>query len=73
MNLRHLIGLSCLLGMLWLGTGCQESLFPKDMPRSQYERYSMLRGQDRPATETNMFGREEPALRDRLRPLGEEF
>ena len=51
--------------------GCEKPLFPKDAPRTPYERYQALRGQQRSATEQNAFGGEEPALRERLRPLGE--
>lgn len=61
-----LLVLAC-LGLM----GCEKALFPKDTPRSPYERFQVLRGQDRPAVETNALGIEQPALRSRLRPLGE--
>ncbi|MCC6580323.1 MAG: hypothetical protein IT440_07755 [Phycisphaeraceae bacterium] len=58
--------------VLLLGTiGCEKALFPKDAPRSPYERYQTLRGQDRPMTETNVWGGEQPSLRNRLKPLDE--
>jgi len=62
-----------LLGVLALpwAAGCEKPLFPKDLARSPYERYEVLRGQQRPSTEENSFGGEEPALRERLRPLGQ--
>ena len=51
--------------------GCERPLFPDNTVRSPYERYMVLRGEDRPAKEVNAFGGEEPALRARLRPLGQ--
>ncbi|MCC7145211.1 MAG: hypothetical protein IT443_02060 [Phycisphaeraceae bacterium] len=62
-----------LLAMLASLAGCSKALFPEDLPRSQYERYSTLRGRERPKKETNAFGREMPALRERLSPLDEDF
>lgn len=50
-------------------TGCAKPLFPATAQRSPYERYLALRGLDRPPTETDAFGRQKPALRQRLRPL----
>jgi hypothetical protein len=55
--------------MLLLVSGCADPLFPKDMPRSPYERYMTLRGKDRPDKEMDVYGIEQPALRQRLRPL----
>ena len=57
------------VGLLTCLCGCNDALFPKDQPRSPYERYSDLRGQTRPAMETKSSGREGPALRQRLAPL----
>jgi hypothetical protein len=57
-----------LLGAAFL-IGCEQALFPKDLPRSPYERYLALRGQLPPASRTNPYGVQEPALRDRLRPM----
>ena len=58
--------------VLTLGlVGCEKPLFPPNLPRSPYERYQTLRGQQRPATEENAYGAQEPALRERLRPLGQ--
>jgi hypothetical protein len=59
-----------LLWVLGLMVGCEKPLFPKDAPRSPYERYQMLRGQQRPMTTENAYGGEVPAVRERLRPLG---
>lgn len=49
--------------------GCQKPLFDEDVARSPYERYLALRGLDRPVYEMNAYGRQQPALRQRLRPL----
>jgi hypothetical protein len=51
--------------------GCHDPLFPEDVPRSPYERYSTLRGQDPSATERDEYGVNQPNLRKRLRPLAE--
>ena len=51
--------------------GCHDPLFPDDVPRSPYERYSTLRGVDPTPTERNAYGIQQPALRKRLRPLQE--
>lgn len=62
--------------LLWLGLalsvpGCEKPLFPETLPRSPYERYMTLRGQHRPMTEEGPTGQEQPALRERLKPLGQ--
>ena len=49
--------------------GCQEPVFPEDQPRTPYERYQSLRGQERPAETTDAFGNPQPDLRARLAPL----
>lgn len=49
--------------------GCEKPLFPPNAPRSPYERYQVLRGRYRPSTELNVYGGEQPALRQRLAPL----
>lgn len=54
------------------GVGCSTSrdrLFPENSSRSPYERYLTLRDRDRSATVTDAFGRDQPNLRERLRPL----
>lgn len=59
------------MAVVLLSGGCAKELFPEDTPRSPYERYQMLRGQDRPKTYTDVFGVERPAIRERLKPLGQ--
>ncbi len=59
-----------LMALMGLGLiGCNDPLFPEDVPRSPYARYSDLRGQNRAKTEKDAFGRPQPALRERLAPL----
>lgn len=50
--------------------GCQEPLFPDNVPRSQYERYEALRGEAAPryAPSRSPTGPRQPALRERLAP-----
>ncbi len=67
---RTLVVLGSLIGAMTLASGCAKPLFPQGTPRSPYERYMALRGQHAPAKEINAFGRTQPALRERLRPLG---
>lgn len=60
------------LGLTFLSlTGCNQSLFDDETPRSQYERYSLLRGEYRPMRESNRAGLDRPNLRERLAPLEE--
>ena len=67
MSLRLLI-LMVLAGPL---AGCEKPLFPENLPRTPYDRYMALRGQQRPATEEDAGGGDKPALRQRLKPLGQ--
>ncbi len=63
------IKIAFLLLVFGLIGGCEQALFPEGLARSPYERYQILRGQERQATETNAYGGDQPALRERLRPL----
>lgn len=58
---------ACLAGMV----GCQKPLFTQKNPRTPYERYQVLRGRGRMETMQNIYGVDQPALRDRLKPLGD--
>ena len=50
--------------------GCSGTPFKdQQQVRTPYERYQVLRGESRPKTEIDSFGREQPALRARLAPL----
>lgn len=68
---RTMVACFGVLATVALLTGCQDPLFPKDQPRTPYERYQTLRGGDRPMTDEMASGSRagRPALRDRLRPL----
>jgi hypothetical protein len=46
--------------------GCQQALFPADAPRTQFENHHRMRGRVAPATEPDIFGNPQPALRARL-------
>lgn len=51
-------------------SGCTGTPFrDAQQVRTPYERYQVLRGEQRPKTYTDSFGREQPALRARLAPL----
>lgn len=58
---------------IYLGTltGCEKALFPPHYERTPYDRYEQLHGRYRPTSEENAYGGQQPALRDRLRPLGQ--
>lgn len=51
--------------------GCAKPLFPENAYRTPYDRYMALRGEQRQLTETTAYGREVPAVRERLKPLGQ--
>lgn len=55
------------LGVLAL-PGCQKSPFSKELPRTPYERYQLLRGDAPPVYELDTYGNRRPALRARLVP-----
>lgn len=48
--------------------GCQKVLFPKEEPRTQYQRTDQLRDRFTPLQEPDVFGNPRPALRARLTP-----
>lgn len=58
------------LAAAWLGAagGCQQPLFPDELPRTQYERFDRLRGVYTPKEAAGQFGDKVPALRERLQP-----
>ncbi|MEX2214676.1 MAG: hypothetical protein WD768_11140 [Phycisphaeraceae bacterium] len=63
----------CLAGLLAVGalTGCQRKLFPENLPRSQYDRFSMQREGFTRRDNQPVFGRDDEIdLRSRLQPLG---
>ena len=67
-SLPVLIRSLLLLAVLMLAA-CERALFPPTAQRTPYERYQVLHGKHRPVSETNVYGGEQPALRQRLKPL----
>ena len=67
-SLTLLLGALPLVGPLAL-SACERSLFPPTAQRTPYERYQVLHGKYRTSSETNVYGGEQPALRQRLKPL----
>ncbi|MDX1565658.1 MAG: hypothetical protein R3236_09645 [Phycisphaeraceae bacterium] len=51
-----------------VAVGCQKSLFPSGVPRSQFEMYDKSRGQWVPRETEGYKGRKEVDLRKRLKP-----
>ena len=72
---RHIlfIGATLLCILAVSGGGCHKPLFPEHEPRTQYERYQLLRGQYRPVSQPSPYGVQQPALRERLAPLEERY
>lgn len=64
--MKGLIALSILVAAL--SAGCQQSLFPEGLPRTQYERFDRLRGSYTPSERVGQYGDPVPALRERLTP-----
>lgn len=67
MSPKHFCGGWVILAAL--AGGCEQPLFPADLPRTPYERYQQLHGDGRAMSEENAYGGQQPALRHRLRPL----
>lgn len=66
--MRRVVLKVLLLGLVVGIAGCEKPLFPRDLPRTQFERYDRLRGHYVPAEQINVYGGFEPALRERLTP-----
>lgn len=47
-------------------TGCQHNVFPPDQPRSQYDRFDLVRDQRAQSFVEDEFGYRKPNLRGRL-------
>ncbi|MEM1109037.1 MAG: hypothetical protein AAGH99_10150 [Planctomycetota bacterium] len=61
---------ACLIAIVMFASACTGTPFREGAQvRTPYERYQVLRGENRPRTTTDSFGREQPALRARLAPL----
>lgn len=70
MSMRYLLIMVMFVAGVVFCLGCEKPLFPPNTPRTPYERYQQLHGQGRVESEENAYGGQQPALRDRLRPLG---
>ena len=70
-NIRLLIMVTIAAIGLSSISGCsnQRKLFPEESYSTQYHRYESTHGNERALTRTTAFGREEPNIRERLRPL----
>ncbi|MBL1219163.1 MAG: hypothetical protein D8M59_16925 [Planctomycetes bacterium] len=53
----------CILASM---TGCAKTLFYDDADRTQFDQYDRMRGNYAPKSETDIYGRKQPALRARL-------
>jgi len=69
MNRIRMAVVLALLGVVAGVCGCQKPIFAENKPRTPYERFQVLRGERRPVTEPNVYGVDQPALRQRLEPL----
>lgn len=62
----------CAAGVLLVAacglSGCTKPLFPTGEPRTQYDRYDLVRNQYAPQYTMDEFGRRRPNLRARLLP-----
>jgi hypothetical protein len=68
---RWVVRAWCVLLPGVLLAGCSSSPFARgEVPRTPYERYLTLRGQAPPEKVENNFGAMQPALRQRLAPMG---
>ncbi len=61
--------LSLGVGAVGVAQGCQEHPIVAPVTHTPYDRYRDLHGQQTARVLRNAYGREEPNLRDRLRPL----
>lgn len=67
MSMLKKILVAALLASAGLGMpGCEQALFPEDLPRTPFERYDRLRGVVRPSKRQNRFGGAQPAISERL-------
>ena len=63
--MRRVLIRSLLLATLGVG-GCQQALFPKNTPRTQFEVHERMRNPYIQLEEPDEFGKPQPALRTRL-------
>lgn len=63
---RSAFGLTAVLLGAAVMSGCVKPLFPKDEPRTQYDRFDRVRGKDVPARVTDPYGTPRENTRERL-------
>ena len=76
---KRLIVMTAAAWMVLVTTGCEQALFPANLPRSQYERFTYQREGITPEQEETILGNApgggkgsgEIDLRSRLRPLAD--
>jgi hypothetical protein len=65
---QSILLMACVAVTIALASGCEPVLFPKNVPRTQFENYDRMRGEAAPETQMDPLGHQEPALRARLAP-----
>jgi hypothetical protein len=63
---RRRLGTALLLLAVIAFGGCQRALFPPDVPRTQYDKYDVMRNRYKPTEQLDVFGNPQPAIRARL-------
>lgn len=64
--LRYAVAVAASVCMFTSATGCAKTLFYEDADRTQFDQYDRMRGTYAPKSETDIYGRTQPALRARL-------
>ncbi len=64
--MRRVLSILLLTAAAVSAAGCAKPLFPKDVPRTQFETYDRMRNKYIPLQEPDVFGTPQPALRARL-------
>ena len=63
---RPLVAIAIALASSLALGGCYRTLFPSDLPRTQFENHDKMRQVYTPLEEPDVFGTPQPALRARL-------
>jgi hypothetical protein len=69
-RILHTVFIAGVAAMLFGSTGCEQALFPPNLPRSQYERFTYQREGMTAEQQESAMGGTEIDLRSRLKPLG---
>ena len=71
--IKRIVSVVLLFSLLGIWTGCEQPLFPKYTPRSQYERFSAQRDDGvAPSADPFQVGISRAELRQRLSPIEED-